>query len=144
MTIPETTKRNIRKTILRMRRVHLKTPVVLVACCYVNGLAQELYLGKNERGFRKYIERYMPKTFAGLRERSRLIGKKDDYCLHTLWGKVRNGLVHEIHCKSGSHIIGRGKTPVHLNIKDKRWPGMELVLCAPRFVDEFLESLDNI
>lgn len=146
MTIPEETKENIKKTIRRIKREKLKTPAVLVVCCYVNGLAQKLQLGKgkNKPGFKKYIEQYMPETFAGLRERSKLLGQKNDYCLDALWEDVRNGLVHEIHCKSGSHIIGRGKTPVHLNIKDKRWPGMKLVLSAPRFIDEFLKSLDDI
>jgi len=144
MTIQKEIKNNIKKSISRTRKANLNTTVVLEACCYVDGLAQKLCLGKYERGFRKYIERYMPETFALLRERSRLLGQKDNFCLHALWSEVRNGLVHEIDPKSKSIIIGRGKTSVHLNTNDKRYRDKDLVLCSPRFVDDFLNSIKAV
>jgi hypothetical protein len=144
MTIQRQTKSSIRKSILRTREAHLNTTVVLEACCYIDGLGQRLFNGGSEYRFKKYIELYMPDTFALLKERSKSLGQKDDFCLHALWRDVRCGLVHEIDPKSKSVIIGRGKTSVHLNTRDKRWPRKELVLSSPRFIDEFLKSVNNI
>ena len=144
MTIERQTKINIRKSIKRIREANLNTTAVLVACCYIDGLAQKLHLGKYETGFRSYIRQYMPKTFDLLRERSKSLEQKDDFCLHALWDQVRCGLVHEIDPKSRTVIVGRGKTSVHLNTNDERYRGKDLVLCSAKFVDDFMRSIDNI
>ena len=144
MAIPQNMKANIKKAILKTRKAHLSTAVVLQACCYIDGLGSKLFTGGPEYRFKKYIKQYMPDTFAGLKKRSNLLGQKDDFCLHALWRDIRCGLVHEIDPKSPSAIAPTGKMPVHLNINDRRWPGKELVLCSPRFVDDFLNTLRKI
>jgi hypothetical protein len=144
MTIQRRIKSNIRKSILRTREANLNTTAVLEACCYIDGLGQRLFHGGPEYRFKKYIELHMPDTFTLLEKRSKSLGQKDDFCLHALWRDVRCGLVHEIDPKSKSVVIGRGKTSVHLNTKDKRWAHKDLVLSSPRFIDEFLKSINNI
>ena len=144
MVIDRRMKTNIREAIRRTRKANLNTTVVLEVCCYISGLAYMLKLGQNEAGFKKYVKLYMPKTFALLEQRSRLLGKRRDYCLHALWRDIRNGLVHEIDCKCPSAIAPTGRMAVHLTVEDPRWPNKELVLCSPRFVDEFLKSLKSI
>ena len=144
MAIPQKMKTNIKKAVLRTKKARLSTAVVLQACCYIDGLGNKLFTGGPEYHFKKYIEEYMPHTFALLRERSRLLKQKDDFCLHALWRDIRCGLVHEIDPKSPSAIAPTGKMSVHLTINDKRWPGKELVLCSPRFTDDFLNSLGKI
>jgi hypothetical protein len=144
MAIPQNVKTNIRKAIRRTRKAKLRTTVVLEACCYIDGLGKRLFGGGSRGRFGKYIEHYMPRTFALLKTRSNLLGQKDDFCLNALWRDIRCGLVHEIDPKSRSAIAPRGKMPVHLTINDRRWPGKKLVLCSPRFVDDFLNSLQKI
>lgn len=144
MVIPNKMKTNIRKSIKRTKEANLNTTVVLEVCCYIDGIGRKLFNGGSEYRFKKYIEMYMPETFDLLKKRSNLLGRKDDFCLHALWRDIRCGLVHEIDPKSKSVIIGRGKTSVHLNIKDKRYPKKHLVLSSPRFVDDFLNSLAAI
>jgi len=144
MTIQNEMTNNIKKAILRTRKAHLNTAVVLEACCYIDGLGKKLFAGGSEYRFKKYVEIYMPETFRQLQERSTLLGKKEDFCLHALWKDIRCGLVHEIDPKSKSVIIGRGKTSVHLNTKDKRFLDKDLVLSSPRFIEDFLSSVKNI
>ncbi len=144
MAIPQNMKTNIREAIRRTRKANLNTTVVLETCCYIDGLGSKLFTGGTEYRFKKYIKQYMPKTFDGLKRRSNLLGQKDDFCLHALWRDIRCGLVHEIDPKAPSAIAPTGKMPVHLTINDKRWPGKELVLCSPRFVADFLNSLRKI
>lgn len=144
MAIKKEMKTNIEQSIKRTRKANLNTTVVRDACCYIDGLGKKLFSGHPEYRFRKYVEIYMPETFRQLKERSTLLGKKEDFCLHALWNDIRCGLVHEIDPKSTSVIIGRGKTSVHLNTKDKRFPNKNLVLSSPRFIDDFLNSIARI
>jgi len=144
MVIQEQMKDNIRKAILRTRKAHLNTTVVLEACCFISGLAQRLHLGEDEPGFQKYIKLYMPETFDLLRQRGTLLGKGRGFCLHALWRDIRCGLVHEIDPKSPSAIIGTGNTSVHLNTTDERFLGKDLVLSSPKFIEEFLRSINKI
>jgi hypothetical protein len=144
MAIARETKRNIEQSIRRTRKARLNTTVVLEACCYIDGLGKRLFGGHPGPRFKKYVEMYMPETSDLLRKRSRLLGQRDSFCLDALWREVRCGLVHEIHPESKSVIIGRGRTSVHLNTKDKRYLGKHLVLSAPRFIDDFLASITRI
>lgn len=144
MAIERQTKRNIAESIRRTREANLNTTVVFEACCYIDGLGRKLFNGGSEYRFKKYIEMHMPVTCDQLKKRSNMLGRKDDFCLHALWRDIRCGLVHEIDPKSKSVIIGRGKTIVHLNIKDKRYRKKHLVLSSPRFVDDFLKSIKNV
>ncbi len=109
MTVPRKMKDSIKKAILRTRKSHLNTTVVLEACCYIDGFGKRLFAGGSEYRFKKYIETYMPATSDLLRQRSKLLGKKDDFCLHALWRDIRCGLVHEIDPKSKSVIIRKGQ-----------------------------------
>lgn len=138
------TRTNIKKSIIRTRAANLNTAVVLVACCFVDGLGREYFSGGSEYRFKRYIEIFMPETFLGLEKRSIKLKKRKDFCLHALWRDIRCGLVHEVDPKSRSAILGRGKEVVHQNIKDKRYPGKDLVLSSPRFIDNFLGSLDKL
>jgi len=144
MFIQKEIKNNIKKSILRTRKANLNTVVVLEACCFIDGLGKKLFNGGSEYRFKKYINKYMPDTFKALEKRSKLLNKKEDFCLHTLWRDVRCGLVHEIDPKSKSLILGRGKTIVHLNIHDKRkdFIDKDLILSSPRFIDDFLNSIN--
>jgi hypothetical protein len=144
MPIDNETKNNIKKSIRRTRNANLNTAVVLQACCYIDGLGKKLFNGGSEYRFKKYVEMHMPVTFGLLKKRSNLLHKTDDFCLHALWRDVRCGLVHEIDPKSKSVIIGRGKGSVHLNTTDKRFHHKDLVLSSPKFIDDFLQSIDNI
>lgn len=140
--IPVQIKINIKKSITRTKRANLNTTVVLEACCFIDGLGKKYFSGGSEYRFKKYIEIFMPKTFLGLEKRSIKLKKQKDFCLHALWRDVRCGLVHEIDSKSKSEILGRGKEIVHQNTQDKRFLGKDLVLSSPRFIDDFLCSLD--
>jgi hypothetical protein len=144
MTVSTRMKNNIKKSILRTSKANLSTAVVLQACCYIDGLGKMLFSGGPKYRFKKYIVTYMPDAYDLLRRRSNLLRQKDDFCLHVLWRDVRCGLVHEIDPKSKSTIVGHGKTAVHLNIADKRYSKKDLVLSSPRFIDDFLKSINNI
>ncbi|UCD52156.1 MAG: hypothetical protein JSW27_05865 [Phycisphaerales bacterium] len=146
MAIQKEVKANIRKSIERTRKANLTTTVVLEACCYIDNLGKKLFTGGSEYRFKKYMEMHMPATFGALKQRSNLLGKKDDFCLQALWHDIRCGLVHEIDPKSRSVIIGTGRGPVHLTINDNRFPRtkIDLDLSSPRFNDDFLKSLAGI
>ena len=60
---------NIRKSIIRIKEQRLNTTVVLLACCYIDGLGKRKFNGGSEYRFKKYIERYMIKTFEELKNR---------------------------------------------------------------------------
>lgn len=141
MSINKVLKQNIKKSIIRCRKAGLNTTVVLLACCYIDGLGKIFFNGGSEYRFKKYIETLMPKTLKELKERSLKLRKKEDFCLHALWRDVRCGLVHEIDPKSKSVILGRGRDIIHQNIEDKRFEGKDLVISSPRFIDDFLNSL---
>lgn len=134
-------KTNIKKSISRTRTANLSTVAVLEACCFIDGLGKKIFSGGSEYRFKKYIEIFMPDTFSGLENRSIKLRKQKDFCLHVLWRDIRCGLVHEIDPKSRSVILGRGKEVIHQNVKDKRYPGKDLILSSPRFIDDFLNSL---
>lgn len=142
MKLSKEIKVNIIKSTKRTRAANLNTAVVLQVCCYIDGLGKLLFGGKSESRFKQFIKCYMPNSFSQLKKRSVNLRKGENYCLDILWREVRCGLVHEINPKFNSVILGRGKTIVHQNIDDKRFLSKGLVLSSPRFVDDFLSSLE--
>lgn len=133
---------NIIKSIKRTQAANLNTAVVLQACCYIDGLGKLFFIGGSKSRFKQFIKCYMHNSFFQLKKRSINLKKKKDFCFDILWQDIRCGLVHEINPKSNSAILGCGKTIVHQNINDKRFLGKDLVLSSPKFIDDFLSSLE--
>jgi len=138
-------KLNIQKSIDRVSKENLNTTIILLACCFIDGLGKKTFYGGPEYRFKRYIKDFMPETYRELKVRSLKLKRPDDFCLQVLWRDVRCGLVHEIDPKSKSIILGRtGKSIVHQNTNDKRYLGKDLVLSSPMFFDNFLLSLNKL